>query len=209
MSPRAQDSRAPSSSQREVMSSPSRTRCGRTVSDVSGAPNPDSFLQTDGRVVELKVHRCLWSGTYSENSLLAIDECARENVLRVEIDVQLLRDAEFVVFHDDRFDRVTDRRGLLREGHGLRSDARALQGRLAPASLVRGRHAHRRARVPQADRARPQGFRALRVAAGGGARARGATDQGPRALQLLRGLESSSAPHGGRDAWSEPQPARL
>jgi glycerophosphoryl diester phosphodiesterase len=82
---------------------------------MAGAPNPDSFLQTDDRVIELKVHRCLWSGTYSENSPLAINECARENVLRVEIDVRLLRDGEFLIFHDDRFDRVTDARGLVRE----------------------------------------------------------------------------------------------
>jgi len=68
-----------------------------------------------GRIIELKVHRCLWSGDYSENSPLAIEECGRENVLRTEIDVQLLRDGEFVVFHDDRFDRVTDARGLVRE----------------------------------------------------------------------------------------------
>jgi len=82
---------------------------------VSGVPNPDSFLRADGRLVELKVHRCLWSGKFSENSPLAIEECARENVLRVEIDVQLLRDGEFLIFHDDRFDRVTDTRGLVRD----------------------------------------------------------------------------------------------
>jgi glycerophosphoryl diester phosphodiesterase len=67
------------------------------------------------RVAELKVHRCLWSGVYSENSPLAIEECAREGVVRAEIDVRLLRDGEFVVFHDDRFDRVTDAGGLVRE----------------------------------------------------------------------------------------------
>jgi glycerophosphoryl diester phosphodiesterase len=82
---------------------------------MTGVPNPDSFLQTDGRVVELKVHRCLWSGTYSENSPLAIEECAQENVLRAEVDVQLLRDGEFLIFHDDRFDRVTDARGFVRD----------------------------------------------------------------------------------------------
>jgi glycerophosphoryl diester phosphodiesterase len=69
----------------------------------------------DGRTVELKVHRCLWSARYSENSPLAIEECGRENVLRTEIDLQLLRDGEFLVFHDDRFDRVTDARGLIRD----------------------------------------------------------------------------------------------
>jgi glycerophosphoryl diester phosphodiesterase len=79
------------------------------------APHPDSVLQLGDRVVELKVHRCLWSGAYSENSPLAVEECAREGVVRAEIDVRLLRDGEFVVFHDDRFDRLTDARGLVRE----------------------------------------------------------------------------------------------
>jgi glycerophosphoryl diester phosphodiesterase len=78
-------------------------------------PNPDSFLRAGDRIVELKVHRCLWSGRYSENSPLAIAECASERVLRTEIDVRALRDGEFVVLHDDRFDRVTDASGSVRE----------------------------------------------------------------------------------------------
>src|SRR5437899_5255386 len=97
------------------MSAPLATQYGRSGSELDTAPNPDSLFAHHGRTVELKVHRCLWSGDYSENSPLAIEECGRENVLRTEIDVQLLRDGEFVVFHDDRFDRVTDARGLVRE----------------------------------------------------------------------------------------------
>ncbi|HVD31900.1 MAG TPA: glycerophosphodiester phosphodiesterase family protein [Methylomirabilota bacterium] len=82
---------------------------------MNGSPNSDSFVQVGDRIVELKVHRCLWSGKYSENSPLAIAECASERVLRTEIDVRALRDGEFVVLHDDRFDRVTDATGLVRE----------------------------------------------------------------------------------------------
>jgi glycerophosphoryl diester phosphodiesterase len=82
---------------------------------MSTEPHPDSVVRIGDRVVELKVHRCLWSGAYSENSRRAIEECARERVARAEIDVRLLRDGELVVFHDDRFDRVTDARGLVRE----------------------------------------------------------------------------------------------
>ena len=78
-------------------------------------PNPDSSFSHAGRTVELKAHRCLWSGSYSENSPLAIEECAREGVVRVEIDAQLLRDGGFLVFHDDRLDRVTDARGRVRD----------------------------------------------------------------------------------------------
>ncbi len=83
------------------------------------APNPDSFFRVGDRTVELKVHRCLWSGRYSENSPLAIAECARERVLRAEIDVRATRDGEFVVLHDDRFDRVTDASGLVREATAI------------------------------------------------------------------------------------------
>jgi glycerophosphoryl diester phosphodiesterase len=82
---------------------------------VNRAPNPDSFFRVGDRTVELKVHRCLWSGRYSENSPLAIAECASERVIRTEIDVRAARDGEFVVLHDDRFDRVTDASGLVRE----------------------------------------------------------------------------------------------
>ncbi len=82
---------------------------------MNGPPNPDSFFRVGDRTVELKVHRCLWSGKYSENSPLAIAECASERVLRTEIDVRALRNGEFVVLHDDRFDRVTNARGLVRD----------------------------------------------------------------------------------------------
>ena len=86
---------------------------------MSGPPNPDSFFRVGDRTVELKVHRCLWSGRYSENSPLAIAECASERVMRTEIDVRVLRDGEFVVLHDDRFDRVTDASGLVREATAI------------------------------------------------------------------------------------------
>lgn len=82
---------------------------------MTDAPNPDSFFNVGDRTVELKVHRCLWSGKFSENSPLAIEECARERVVRTEIDVRAVRDSEFVVLHDERFDRVTDVRGLVRD----------------------------------------------------------------------------------------------
>jgi glycerophosphoryl diester phosphodiesterase len=82
---------------------------------MSTAPHPDSAFRVGDRLVELKVHRCLWSGTFSENSPRAIEECVRAGVVRAEIDVRLLRDDEFVVFHDDRFDRVTDAHGLVRQ----------------------------------------------------------------------------------------------
>jgi glycerophosphoryl diester phosphodiesterase len=80
---------------------------------MTASPNPDSFFRVGARTVELKVHRCLWSGRYSENSPLAITECGTERVVRTEIDARAMRDGAFLVFHDDRFDRVTDAHGLV------------------------------------------------------------------------------------------------
>ncbi|TMD60874.1 MAG: glycerophosphodiester phosphodiesterase family protein [Chloroflexi bacterium] len=80
------------------------------------APHPDSLIRApSGRAVELKVHRCNWSGVHPENSLSALEECSRERVLRVEIDVQMLRDAAWAVFHDDRVDRATTASGRVRD----------------------------------------------------------------------------------------------
>jgi glycerophosphoryl diester phosphodiesterase len=68
----------------------------------------DSIIRVDeGRVVPVKVHRCLWSGAYPENSLPAIAECYREAVARAEIDLHPLRDADFLVIHDAKLDRCT------------------------------------------------------------------------------------------------------
>lgn len=93
-------------------------------------PNPDSFFATPRGRVELKVHRCVWSGAYSDNSPLAIAECGRERVLRTEIDVQLARDGTFVVFHDDELDGVTDASGRVRDA----SAAEVVRARFADGS---------------------------------------------------------------------------
>ena len=61
----------------------------------------------NGRTVSLKVHRCLWSGEYPENSLAAIQECYRVRVARAEIDLHLLADGDFLVTHDPDLDRMT------------------------------------------------------------------------------------------------------
>ncbi len=62
-------------------------------------PHPDSFFEVGRRVVLLKVHRCLWSEEYPENSLPAIEACFRAPVARAEIDISMLRDADFLVAH--------------------------------------------------------------------------------------------------------------
>ena len=63
-------------------------------------PHPDSSFRTAaGREVQLKVHRCFWSGHFPENSLAAIEECVRAPVTRAEIDIAMLRDSDFLVSH--------------------------------------------------------------------------------------------------------------
>ncbi len=67
----------------------------------------------EGRVVELKVHRGLWSGSYPENSLPAIEECYRAGVARLEIDLCMLRDSGFLVVHDQELSHATNGTGLV------------------------------------------------------------------------------------------------
>lgn len=48
-----------------------------------------------------------WSGLYPENTLLAFQKAIELGVDGFEMDVQLSRDGEVVVFHDETLDRVT------------------------------------------------------------------------------------------------------
>ena len=58
---------------------------------------PVSVLRApDGRQLELKVHGCVWSGEFPENSLAAIRECLLAPVARAEIDFNVLRDGDFL-----------------------------------------------------------------------------------------------------------------
>lgn len=78
--------------------------------------NPQSVLRAgDGRLVEVKVHRCLWSGGYPENSLEAIEECYRERVAHAEIDLHMLADGDFIVLHDEVIDQSTTGSGRVHD----------------------------------------------------------------------------------------------
>src|SRR5262249_54820607 len=92
----------------------------------SVAVHPGSIVQAgDGRVVQLKAHRCLWSGTHPENSFPAIAECYRAAVARAEIDLHPLRDVDFLVVHDAELEGATTGTGPVvaltrREAQSLR-----------------------------------------------------------------------------------------
>ena len=78
-------------------------------------PHPLSVLRApDGRQVQLKAHGCVWSGEFPENSLAAIRECLAAPVARAEIDINLLRDADFLVTHDAQLDSGTTGSGPVR-----------------------------------------------------------------------------------------------
>lgn len=79
-------------------------------------PHPEAVIHTAaGRVVQLKVHRGLWSDNYPENSLPAIEECYRASVARLEIDICMLHDRDFLVVHDLELDHATNGSGLVRD----------------------------------------------------------------------------------------------
>lgn len=55
------------------------------------------------------------SGFYPENTMLAFREAARTGCYGIELDVQLSKDGEVVIIHDETLDRVTDGTGLVRD----------------------------------------------------------------------------------------------
>ena len=54
-----------------------------------------------------------FSGKYPENTMLAFRKAVEEGVDGVELDVQLTKDGEVVIIHDETIDRTTDGKGLV------------------------------------------------------------------------------------------------
>lgn len=54
-----------------------------------------------------------YSGKYPENTLLAFQKAVESGAEGIELDVQLTRDGEVVVIHDERVDRTTDGTGFV------------------------------------------------------------------------------------------------
>ena len=55
------------------------------------------------------------SGKYPENTMLAFEKAAEAGADAIELDVQLTRDGEVVVIHDERIDRTTDGTGFVKD----------------------------------------------------------------------------------------------
>ena len=55
-----------------------------------------------------------YSGRYPENTMLAFKEAEKTGCYGIELDVQLTKDGEVVIIHDERVDRTTDQ-----HSHGL------------------------------------------------------------------------------------------
>lgn len=56
-----------------------------------------------------------YSGEYPENTMLAFEEAAKTGVDGIELDVQLTKDGQVVVIHDERIDRTTDGTGWVKD----------------------------------------------------------------------------------------------
>lgn len=54
-----------------------------------------------------------FSGKYPENTMLAFRKAVEEGVDGIELDVQLTKDGEVVIIHDETIDRTTDGKGLV------------------------------------------------------------------------------------------------
>jgi glycerophosphoryl diester phosphodiesterase len=56
-----------------------------------------------------------FSGQFPENTLLAFQEAIELGVEAIELDVQLSKDGEIIIFHDEELSRITGQKGLLKD----------------------------------------------------------------------------------------------
>ena len=56
-----------------------------------------------------------YSGKYPENTMLAFKKAEEAGCDEIEMDVQLTKDGEIVIIHDESIDRVTDGKGYVRD----------------------------------------------------------------------------------------------
>ena len=56
-----------------------------------------------------------FSGSYPENTMLAFKKAAETGCYGIELDVQLTKDGEIVVIHDEKIDRTTNGTGYVKD----------------------------------------------------------------------------------------------
>lgn len=56
-----------------------------------------------------------FSGKYPENTMLAFQQAATTGCAGIELDVQLTKDGEVIIMHDESIDRTTNGHGLVRD----------------------------------------------------------------------------------------------
>ena len=65
-------------------------------------------------MIKVYAHRG-YSGRFPENTMLAFQEAAKTGCDGIELDVQLTKDGQLVVIHDETIDRTTDGSGYVRD----------------------------------------------------------------------------------------------
>ena len=55
------------------------------------------------------------SGSYPENTMLAFEKAVELGCAGIELDVQLTKDGEIVIIHDEKMDRTTDGSGFVKD----------------------------------------------------------------------------------------------
>jgi len=68
----------------------------------------------ENETMKIYAHRG-YSGRYPENTMLAFREAAKTGCDGIELDVQVTKDGQLVVFHDESIDRTTDGTGYIRD----------------------------------------------------------------------------------------------
>jgi glycerophosphoryl diester phosphodiesterase len=63
--------------------------------------------------MKISAHRG-YSGRYPENTMLAFEKAAEAGADEIELDIQLSKDGQVVVFHDETLERLTGHREFLR-----------------------------------------------------------------------------------------------
>lgn len=76
--------------------------------------NPPIFKLGSEEMTQIFAHRG-YSASYAENTLTAFKEAEKAGADGLELDVQLTKDGEIVVIHDEKVDRTTTGKGFVKD----------------------------------------------------------------------------------------------